>query len=250
MNIIKRISLFCLVFFLFCLTGCAEMEMDLIINRDGSGKAIIELTSLDTFTNSEFANAIQDLRKQLKDEGIQAKITESTKNQLKQAKVEISSKNISRDSQKISDVVGVAIHYELNGKTHRVTVKDNKSMMTRLSIKMPGKITNTNGDVSGSTVRWDINPFEFSMEEKSWWAESGSSSAGGASHSAGSGSLFLVLGVVAFFLGVGLIFLKKNKPAINAYDSSVVAQGRFCTECGSPMSPLEQFCSECGARRE
>jgi hypothetical protein len=248
--LVKMLCFFCIAILMFTQSGCAEMEMDLTVNRDGSGKASIGLTSLDTYLNSEFTNAIQKLRKQLKDEGIQAKITESTKNNLKHAKIELSSKNISRDSKKISDLVGISIQHELNGKTHRVTVKDNEGMLTKLSIKMPGKITDSNGNASGSSVRWDIDPYEFTMGEKSWWAESGSSGAGSASSSAGSGSPFLVLGIIAFILGIVVFFLKKNKPSIEAYETSAQAQGGFCMECGNPMNPSEQFCSECGARRE
>jgi len=216
---------------LFFLNGCVDVELGLTVNRDGSGKGEWTIAATDAMYNDMIDELIREVG-----EDPTATITERYEDGRKIV-------NIKGSFQNVDELSGfgspVAVTHRRDNRRHRVEIEIKENMPMKLSLAMPGKILESNGNFSGSTVSWGTTAIGHI-----YWAES--------EEAAGGIPLAFVIASLAVIGGILFWRLQKSRVSSGAMASMAAssreAKGKFCTSCGSPLAPGERFCSQCGSK--
>jgi len=211
-------------------SGCIETSVDFAVNSNGDGTANIKIAASEPMFNEFIDEAIAELRRI----NPRVKIKERYQNKCKIVEAEVAFKDVSELSQ-----YGFSVAHFRAEKKHRVEIAITEDMfMKSLTLKMPGKITASNGTFSGSKAS-----FENYYMGGLYWAES--------EEALGGGPIFAVIVMVVLLTVVGLTirhFVTINTAAdINVRDNE--SPNRFCANCGALFQEAERFCSQCGAKR-
>jgi len=246
----RMIGIFFLMITILGVNGCYSsiVDAEITVNSNGSGKAKI-VAEADTLFGMEdyFWEEIKALENKLRKNNINVSTNRHKGKDTVSATMNIRSKNIVEDLNQLG-YQNISVTHHIEGRKHRIEIMDNMGIKS-LKLNMPGKVLESNGYHTGSTVQWENTPQLF-MEEQNCWAVSKTSGF------AGTTLIFIIL----ILFGVVLLVLKKKKTnyvslsenlSHTNHSLSVFPEPeRFCTECGNPMDPLETFCSECGSKRE
>lgn len=213
---------------LLFLSGCIEMDLDITINQNGNGKAIMAIAATDQIYNEFVDEMIADVLR--KDP--QAKIKERYHDSKKVADIELSFQNVSELSTQ-----GFHISHNHYDNKHFVEIGAIQGVPVTVTLNMPGRIIQSNGSYSGSRVTW-----EKAYMTDVYWAESEVSGTGGMTI-----FFFIILAVIILF--AMWYFLNRNKGVVQGvYGTN--KPDNFCTNCGSSIGLEDNFCMRCGAKRE
>lgn len=209
-------------------SGCIDMSVDLVVNSNSAGKANITLAASEPMYNELVDEAIAELRRI----NPQAKIKERYQNNRKIAEAEVAFKDVSELS-----LYGFSVAHTRVEKKHRVEIATTEDMfMKSMTLKMPGKITASNGTFSGSKAS-----FENYYMGGLYWAES--------EEALGGGPALAVLVVLFALVGLTIWYFVTKNTAAEINVRSNVSPNRFCANCGALFPKAERFCSQCGEER-
>lgn len=254
-----------IAFMLLFVSGCIEVALEFAFEPDGSGQAKITYTAADPMYNDFIQEMMDDMEQ---DPQPGTKVSSTMVDGKKALIMEVSFSSTSE-----LDELDLGITYTIRDGVHRFELpppgEDEMPMPIpiSLSVSMPGKIIDSNGNVSGSTVTWPSGPMT-----QTYWVESeeGGLAAGGLLT-----YLLIATGVVALILVILIIFMIKGKKKQPAYSGAygqyspgpgytpvpgsgyapgpppaqASQQGPGCSNCGNPLGPNDTFCSVCGTQK-
>ncbi len=209
------------------LSGCIDMDLDLTLDNDGSGRAKISISAQDAMYN-EF---VEELVAEMKADNPGVNISQKIVDNKMVAELDVPFNNVRELDEYGFDVR----HTKPDGK-HRIEIARVEGANVSATVNMPGKVTDTNGNASGSTVTW-----EASSVTGTYWAESEE-----------SGSILLTIILIAaailLIVIIVLVFVMKSKSKTPSYATAGGPQGKSCFNCGNPMGAQENFCNTCGTK--
>ncbi len=209
------------------LSGCIDMDLDLTLDNDGSGRAKISIGAQDAMYN-EF---VEELVEEMKADNPGVSISQNIVDNKMVAELDVPFNNVRE-----LDEYGFDVRHTKTDGIHRIEIARVEGANVSATVNMPGKVTDTNGNASGSTVTW-----ETSSMTGAYWAESEE-----------SGSILLTIIMIAaavlLIVIIVLVFMMKGKSKTPSYAAAGGPQGKFCINCGNPMGPQENFCNTCGTK--
>jgi len=220
--------LFIVAGMLLFLSGCIEMDLDITINQNSNGKAVMTIAATDQMYNRFVDEMILDVLRI----DPQAKIKERYHESKKVADIAFSFQNVSELSAQ-----GVYISHNHYENRHFVEIGAIRGIPIKVTLNMPGRIIQSNGSHSGSMVTWE-KAYMYDV----YWAESEVISTGVMT------LLFLIVLAAIIFL-VMWYFLSRNKGVVEGV-YSMNKPNSFCTNCGASIDLEDKFCTRCGVKRD
>ena len=227
--------IFFILLILFLLSGCVDMELDITLNSDRSGKADMTVTASDPFYNGFVDDIIEDVLR--KDSS--ARITESYINNKKVADIELSFQDVSELSAQ-----GFYISHDHYDDKHYVEIGEIHGVPVSITLNMPGRIISSNGNSSGSRVTW-----EKAYMSEPYWAESEEAALPQATLASLGPLLFIVI-LVILSITLVIYLRSKGKRKVVPRNIALSKTGNYCRNCGMKVEQAERFCANCGHPQE
>jgi ribosomal protein L37E len=206
--------------------GCIDMEVDLTINKDSTGKAKLIVTSTEPFYNGFVDEFVEDVRRA----NPEARINESLKGLNKSAQIEFPFNNVNELARHGFNVT----HFQ-DDKLSYIQIQEIQEVPVEITLRMPGKIVASNGKYSGSKVTW-----EKGYMNEPYWVES---EVGGI---LGITSDYYIPGLIVIIVGFGGWYFFKRKNDFNSLESETGQNSLNCGNCGLSFDPEDRYCANCG----
>lgn len=225
----KCLTVFLILLLLLFTGGCIDMEVDLAINNDGTGKATVTVIASEPYYNEFVDEFVEDVRQI----NAEAKISESYQGLNKTAQVELSFNDISELATH-----GLNITYYQDEQINYIQIEEIQGVPVKITLNMPGQILASNGDYSGSKVTWDKG-----YMDEPYWAES---ELGGTFV---MDPLFLIGAIIFVAAGFGGWYFTKRKKNSYPLSSHNIQASVYCDKCGLNFDLGDRYCANCGFPR-
>lgn len=223
---------------LLLISGCIDLDLDITINSDRSGKFGMRVAASDPYYNEFVDEIIEDVL--LQDSS--ARISESYRDNKKVADIELSFQDVSELSAQ-----GFHISHTYSENNHYVEIQEIHGVPVSISLNMPGRIISSNGKASGSRVTWDR-----AYMNEPYWAES--------EEAVSLETIFeilvpllpiIIIAVILLVVSINLLLKFRNKKRMIIPRKIVQSKARnYCRNCGMKVEQGERFCGNCGHPRE
>jgi len=210
----------------FILTSCIEAEVNVDLNRDGSGEMRMKVLPLDRSLNSMIDLLESDLRKNQN-----FKDSEMTRNSESDGRVSL---NVRKRFNQVDEVDKnfKFISKEDSCEFQMVIPREDLEIVKKVTVNMPGQIIESNiKGFSGNSLIWNRT------------ASSGNKLFVISKPPEPMNSLVIVLIILSIIGGVALIIFKMTRK-----QKVTVSEFKFCPECGSKAEIDDLFCQNCGQK--
>ena len=220
----KKYLLPLLLFLCMFLTSCIEAEVNVDLNRDGSGEMRMKVLPLDRSLNSMIDLLESDLRKNQS-----FKDSEMTRNSESDGRVSL---NVRKKFNRVDEVDKnfKFVSKEDSCEFQMIIPREDHEIVRKVSVNMPGQIIKSNiKGFSGNSLVWNRT------------ASSGNKLFVKSKPPERMNTLVIVLVILGIIGAVAVLISKMTRK-----EKITVSEIRFCQECGSKVDSDSRFCQGCG----